>query len=272
MADWKQADKDFDTADFKTHSNYVKHLSALTKNLTLNLIYRPNENLEESKYLKTKLKLIELTLENLKEEMNNIRTYPEYSIICVSWIPVKAYYLIFNLILLIAYLDSCDESNLKYASHVNAINYFKNLLNKKIKFNLLDFNETYKADIISKFKVDKWDNIRQNVSPETRKKEILKILLRYKIENFKFINKIKRLSGKTKEKFLSSVTLNLIEFFYLYRIKANYRDMEFISKLIPVGDFFKFYENYYNLTLNVYNALSKTINDLSQIRFKKNLL
>ena len=64
----------------------------------------------------------------------------------------------------------------------------------------------------------------------------------------------------------------LFEFFYWYRIKVNYRDLEFISSEVTPEEFQQFYEDYYLLTINFYKAFRGCINNLSQARAGVNLL
>ncbi len=64
----------------------------------------------------------------------------------------------------------------------------------------------------------------------------------------------------------------MCEFFYWYRIKSNYRDLEFLDKDIDDKQFRNFYKNYFELTISFYEALKKLINVLSKIRLDKEIL
>jgi len=64
----------------------------------------------------------------------------------------------------------------------------------------------------------------------------------------------------------------MYEFFYWYRIKSNYRDLEFLDKDIDDGQFKDFYKNYFKLTISFYEALKKMINNLSKMRLSKEIL
>ena len=66
--------------------------------------------------------------------------------------------------------------------------------------------------------------------------------------------------------------MNLCEFFYWYRIKANYRDLEFLNKDISGYKFSEFYRNYFELTLTFFNTFKNLINALAKIRLGKIIL
>ena len=82
-----------------------------------------------------------------------------------------------------------------------------------------------------------------------------------RIEDFK-----KKLSKQKRDKFFELESVLAYEFFYWYRIKANYRDLEFLNQEIGVSDFYSFYKNYYELTNSFYNAFVNLINKLAKER------
>ncbi len=69
----------------------------------------------------------------------------------------------------------------------------------------------------------------------------------------KLLAEIERL----KKEFLENNTVSIYEFFYWYRIKSNYRDLEFLDKDIDDRQFRDFYKNYFELTVSFYEALKK---------------
>lgn len=217
-----------------------------------------------------KVKLIRLTMDSMKSEYNIIiQQYPEYAAVCVSWIPVKSYYVIFNLITIFEYLLTGDKKLLT-TSHSKILGLFKKLLEtKNIAFNISNFNEIKSVAEIEKFQIPKFENLRSGT--QYREKQILNKLADYLHDELKRKSKWKRLVKGEMEIFRKS-KLGLFEFFYWYRIKVNYRDLEFISSKVSPSEFKQFYEDYYILTTNFYNAFKKCINNLSQIRTGINLL
>lgn len=271
MNNWKKISEPVKYPDFITHLNYLNYLKRSSNKLQLKLNRKIEKKIVENKYLKLKVKLINLTLENLKLEFVNIRKFPEYSIVCVSWMPVKAYYVFFNLILILEYLISSNESCLS-SGHKKALKEFKKLMeNEDLVWNVREFNLITKHLTVEGWRVPRYENLRTiNSDNIFRYKQILRKLLDYKKEDFRRERKTKKIVGKNKEEFFSQ-EINLCEFFYWYRIKANYRDMEFIDKNVPIEDFFKFYNDYYNLSINFYKAIIGCIKILSFKRLGKEI-
>jgi len=269
---FKIATGPFEHPDFVTHANYLRFLKNHSSKLKLNCNLKITKQMSYDKRASQKVKLIELTLENLKEEKSNIDKYPDYAVVCVSWVPVKSYYLIFNMLVLLQYLKSTSNTYLTI-THSGLFDSFREALEKKeFTFNNDYFNQTYQVEEIWKWKIPKWENVKRNsADEELRYKQIMKKLALYGAEDFKRNKRIKRLIGENKVQF-SKNKINLCEFLYWYRIKANYRDMEFIDKGVPVNDFVDFYNDYFELSVNFYKAMKDCINGLSQIRARITLL
>ncbi len=271
-AAWKKISRPFEHPDFVTHANYLHFMSENSEGLKLICRLNINKKVTLDKRVKQKIKLIELTLENLIEEKGNIDKYPDYSVVCVSWIPVKSYYLIFNLLILIEYLITASDSYLTI-THSALFNCFRGMLgDKKVFFNKDLFNEICAVGDIEKWQIPPWENVKKNTAnPELRYKQIIKKLMHYSKDEFKRMHKIKRLSGEKKIEF-ENTKINICEFLYWYRIKANYRDMEFVDKGVEVRDFVGFYTDYYNLSMNFYSAMKDCINTLATKRANQILL
>ncbi|OQY68706.1 hypothetical protein B6D29_00415 [Microgenomates bacterium UTCPR1] len=257
---------------FVTHANYLKYMSNQSLRLELTCELNITKRISQDKRVAQKVKLIELTLENLRGEKNNIDKYPDYAVICVSWIPVKSYYLFFNLLLLIQYLKSARDTDLTI-THSGLVESFRNSLEcGEFKFNNKNYNSIHSVADTWSWTIPKSENVKRRTADENlRFKQIIKKLVLYKTDDFKRYKKIRRLAGKTKLEF-SQKKVNLCEFLYWYRIKANYRDMEFIDNGVDVEEFVSFYTDYYQLSINLYKAMKECINILSQARFGKNLL
>ena len=255
---------------FSTHKNYLSYMRRASDGLLLNCANNITSKIPITENALKKVKLIKLTIGSMRSEYQTIiRDYPDYAAVCVSWIPVKSYYVIFNLIVILEYLLGGNEKVLT-TSHSNSSNVLKNLLSKKeLTFNLDEFNEVVSVAEIEKLKVPKFENLKTGV--EYRKAQILRKLADYSRDELKRKSKSKRLSKTDMERFRRS-NLSLFEFFYWYRIKVNYRDLEFISDEVTPEEFQQFYEDYYLLTANFYKAFKNCINELSQKRTGVDLL
>ncbi len=261
--------------DFVTHLNYVSYLNNLSKGLKLEYKQNIKSKIETPKNLDKKLRLIQLIKKSLDEEWRTVDGNPEFAEVCVPWIAVKAYYLFFNLLLILDYFVGGQAASFN-STHKNLLEGFKKYLDQsKVEFNKKSFNINFVCQEIKDLPVTPGANLQvSGVNLVERRIQILKKLVEYKLEDFKREKKFKDFKSKQrrqeKDAFLKSKTVNICEFFYWYRIKSNYRDLEFLDKDISDQQFHNFYNNYFNLTKNFYNALQVLINDLYQKRLGKN--
>lgn len=262
----------FDPPDFRTHLNYVCCIEALSHSLELNCKQSITKKFPENANLRNKLTLIRLTKNSLKGELETIEKNNDYAELCVSWISVKSYYLIFNLILVLNFLLDPKDSNLKL-THKNARDWLKSRLKEEdLVFNKKIFNLIISSSRIIKFQIPVGHNLKhEDAVSTTRVKQIYRKIVDYQLEQLKFDEKIKdfrKLKDRAlRDECIAKEEVNLCEFFYWYRIKANYRDLEFLNHDIPTNSFYEYYIKYYNLTMNFYNAFVTQINKLSLIRF-----
>jgi len=260
-----------DDQDFRTHSNYVAFFNDITKNLKIKTSVNFHSEIKKPiSALDKKIRLTKLIHSALVEENKIIRAIPEYAIPASSWIAVRSYYLLFDLLLITKYLISCDP-NAFGASHSEIQDFIKKSIERKcFSFNVEKINKMHNIrDILIWSAPQKGFNLeRINIDPEIRYLQLIKKLAKYRKEEYKRRLKITTLRGKNKNKFENS-KINICEFFYLYRIKSNYRDLEFLSRNIDTSEFINFYNNYFKLTQNFYNAFSVFINYLLKIRIKK---
>ena len=202
--------------------------------------------------------------------MEMIEDIKEYATVCFSWIAVKSYYLIFNLSLLLEYLvaGGLDISNV---SHIKLLNKIKKRIGAgQLVFSNDALNNIYSPSEIYEWKFEAGSNLSV-MDDENRDKQIVKKLCEYCKQDFKWnINK-KSLRGRNKEEFYEKTKISLFDFFYWYRIKVNYRDLEFLDSDVGESQFYYYYKNYYEATDQFFNAFTKEINRLSIIRFDKEM-
>ena len=280
LLNWKKVETEYEIKhppDFVTHLNYVSCFNKISEGLSINCNINFKKRLKHDNQLAKKLTLIELTRKNLEEEYKVILANPDYAEICVPWVSVKAYYLIFNLLLIIKYLLSGDSTSF-ISSHDRMLKDLKEYIKKKtLCFNKDLINGIHEARDIQKIRFVSGCNVKiTDVDLNQRFQQVLKKLLAYKIEDFQRKHKItnfrKKKSKEERDKFIAASDINICEFFYWYRVKANYRDLEFLDKNIGANQFKDFYENYYRLTTNFYKALENLINELSRRRLEKEIL
>lgn len=264
---------DINNQDFRTHANYVDYLSTLTADLKI----RTNCGFQEkikipSKILDKKIKIVNLSAGALKKEQEIVSQIPEYASVASTWIAVKAYYLFFNLLLITKYLISCQAEAFNFTHMAIQKDLARMIEYKTISFNVNALNINHGVAQALAYRAPTGANLKRlMVDGNIRQSQILKKLANYKRDEFRRISKIKKLSGNKLKEF-NKKKINFFEFFYLYRIKSNYRDLEFLSKEINEREFVDFYTNYFSLTLNFYQAFKDFINLLSKTRLDKELL
>lgn len=258
---------------FRTHLFYVWFIKEETKNLKFRVNFNIKNKIPKiSISLKKKINLIKLITKNLKSEYQLIEKNAEFAEVCVPWIAVKGYYLIFNLLLILKYLITCNENSFK-SSHKTLIEDFKDCLkNNRISVNSEFFGVVIPCKDILGWRLPPYENIKlpEKVDKETRFKQVIKKLFNYKLEDLKREKKIKSFKSKKgkvlKKEFIKNSDINLCEFFYWYRIKSNYRDLDFLDKNLSDLDYLSFYRNYFVAIRNFYGALRNLINEIAKKR------
>lgn len=256
-------------AEFRTHSNYLNFISELSSGLIIIPSVTPTTRLSVIPVLvKKKISLTLLTFNNIDLEMDQINKFRDYAQICSSWIPVKSYYLFFNLVLILEWLID-DDIKWLTQTHEAVNRRLKDLIrNKEINFSEPCFNTIIPAVSVSSWKIPSGSNmVIGNPDPKTRYRQIIKKILDYKKDDFKRRRNIKRLVGINNTNFLTSTNINLWEFLYWYRIKANYRDMEFLESGVDISDFYIYYLNYHTLCCNLHEAFINEINRISTLKY-----
>jgi len=164
------------------------------------------------------------------------------------------------------------------SKHKDILRWFNNCIkNTELNFSNPLFNCVYLCLDVRNIKSNPGENLRKNTfNIDARCKQILKKLVDYKVDDFKREKNIPNFRKKKhqaeRDNFLKSNYVSIFEFFYWYRIKANYRDLEFLDTDIASPSFQDYYNYYFNLTMNTQAAFKQLINKLSKIRFNKEIL
>ncbi|PIN89449.1 hypothetical protein COU60_03575 [Candidatus Pacearchaeota archaeon CG10_big_fil_rev_8_21_14_0_10_34_76] len=262
---------------FITHLNYIKCFKKLSDGLNVESNRLDKSNKKANKKLISKISLIKLIKKSLDREYKACQESKDFAEVSSIWVPVKAYYLVFNLFLVLDYLISPGNHKNFNISHKSLTLRIKELIRKsELIFNKSHFNHLYTYEEVKDVKFDKGENLREEQDTEKLTKRLIKKLIEYKIEEFKRENKIKDLRKKKERlklsEYLSKELTNLFELFYLFRIKTNYRDLDFLKEDVGSTQFYNYFENYYLATINFYEVLKSLINELSQKRFNEELI
>jgi len=239
---------------FDTHYNYSDCLEHLTNGVSINIL--KNLNKVHLPDLDSKKNLIELTLKSLKDEHDIVQQDKDYSYASTSWLPVKTYYLLFNLMLTIEYILQVQKSVFN-CSHVKCVEEFtRKLESGEIEFSEPLLNKVFDQYILKEKEIS-GANLSKRIDIERRYKMAIKKVAKYKLEEWKRKEKvnIKYKNGRAKrDKYLENFKISVFEFPYYMRIRSNYRDFAFIEGVSSL-DTALYFNSYYNFALNFYYAL-----------------
>jgi len=98
---------------FRTHHNYIKSLKYHIEGSTLSHTIVSKIARARIPLLDSKKNLICLTIQSLKDEAKIVRTDKDYSYASTSWLPIKTYYLLFNMMVTIEYLFTPEPESFK---------------------------------------------------------------------------------------------------------------------------------------------------------------
>jgi hypothetical protein len=237
--------------DFITHQNYLEFLSVVSKGLTCKLNKTYTTKLKGNGVLKCKLGLIDLTLENVKAEIEMAHINSSYARLLAIWLPVKGYYAAFHLLCLACYLETANESLLNN-SHLGSIKLFTQLIkNKDVIFNQSYFNWTFTGQVLNKLPITSGANLKKLTgNHDERCIQILKMIQRYKIEDLSRRTRggLRSKAAKKAKSILENSDINIFEILYWYRIRANYKDLDIIEENLQ-DDYYLAYIDYYNTFL-----------------------
>lgn len=208
--------------------------------------------------LDSKKNLINLTLRSLKDEHTIVQQDRDYSYASTSWLPVKTYYLLFNLMLTIEYILLIQKPVFN-CSHVKCIEEFtRKLETKEIEFNEALLNNVFDQSIL-KHKEISGANLSKRIGMDRRYTMAIRKIANYKLDLWKRREKInlKTKTGKTKNaEYLKKFKISIFEFPYYMRIRSNYKDFAFIEGVSSL-DTALYFNSYYNFSLNLFNTLDR---------------
>lgn len=250
---------------FDTHLNYALCLKDLTTNEKL--VFNHKLNKATLSDLKTKDNLIGLTAKSLRDEYNIVQIDQDYSYASTSWLPIKGYYLIFNLMLTIDYILSTNKKSFTL-SHTKCIQKFTSML----KTCEISFNQDVLNTIFDKSIFDLKESPGANLSTKIDVGRMFSMAMRkvsvYKKDEFKRSNNLNyhTIKGKNKrDEYMDSFSISIFEFPYYMRIRSNYRDFAFIEGVSSYETKI-YFDTYYAFIMNLFTILDKLKDDLTLMR------
>jgi len=250
---------------YDTHFNYIKCLCDLMKNTnhqyTGSLRKTVILNLDEKK------NLISLTKKSLNDEYKIVQIDKDYSYASTSWLPIKSYYLIFNILLTIEYIFKLQRDIFRLG-HIRCVDEFTRKLNaREIQFSEPILNKVFDQSILTHTV-----KVGANLSSYTNKDDMYKMAIRkiarYKIGDWKQKNHI-NLRGKAHkakyQQYIGSFTVSIFDFSYYMRIRSNYRDFAFING-VTTDETAQYFNTFFGFTASFVRVLEKMKKELISLR------
>ena len=184
---------------FRTHYNYnyVFSLKNLISGSTLSYTNIGQIHPGKTPHLDSKKNLIDLTIRSLSDEANIVKADKEYSYACASWLPVKAYYLLFNVMLTIEYLFTLDPQSFKLAHGKCSPSFTHKLATGDIAFSAPGLNRIYDKTIFTHREAP-GTNLRPALMTDQHTTLAMKKIAQYKLQDWKRYRKISTFQpGKT---------------------------------------------------------------------------
>ena len=264
---------------FDTHHNYVMGLENLSRALSVTAPITQHQINYPKNQVEKKIKLIKATRQILNLEHELAEFDSDFALAFCGWLPAKIYYLLFHCWCLVDYLITTEEGriNSDHQSLWNSIN--EKIETKRIIFSESVFNDLKTVGDALAHSATSGDNLRKtedkNELRNIRAPQIHKKLAGYKLEVAKYrngVNSFKSFKGRKVRIDCCKQKISLLEFFYQYRLKTNYRDLNFLNDSLPSYSAHAFFHSYIKLGKNHYDAVKGLINDLAQIRFGNTIL
>ena len=249
-----------------THCNYVTYLLGESTDLRINYqkTLRYSSRVSTTNF-RARINLIRLTHESIHEELQKVNSNPEYARVCSAWIAIKSYYMLFCLETIL--FSIITTQNKLGATHSEVRRFIRtSALNGDLTSSPPTFLSTIRHSTCQRTGLRSGANLSSQLSDSDRYKQVMKKLREYALEEYKRVNGYRRMTAARTLAF-NNKTISLCDFFYWYRIKSNYRDLEFIAgNSAATSDLYNFYKNYAESALNTARAYIDLINTLNAQR------
>ena len=252
---------------FQTHYNYANCLASLTDKVTL--LSKEKLSHLDLPELDCKLNLINLTKKSLQDEYRIVKIDKDYSYASTSWLPIKGYYLIYNMLLTIEYILTGQKQKFNMGHQTCVEEFTSKLFHKKIQFDNSILNKIFSGTILN-LRETSGANLSTRVNLDRRYQMAMRKVSIYKCDDLKRKLKINLKTKLGKTLFAScknNFKMSIFEFPYYMRIRSNYRDFAFIEGVTTL-ETSNYFTTYYSFIINFCLALENLKLDLLNMRLK----
>lgn len=261
---------------FKTHLNYIKCMNMLTNSLAININVQASSSLDANVFSKFE-RLNNITKTSILGEKTACDNERAYAQVAAPWIPVKCYYRLYYLESVFMYLLNGSRAGFSQGGHTKVRSAIRTALENG-DITLSGSNATELAIIqdwstANSFRTVSGSTIRANYHATTdcagslRKKLAEYIEIDWKLKN-KITNYRTVVARTKKNNDLLPKKFGLLDYFFWMRIKANYRDVDFLDfdKFVNEADAYEYLSHYIKSADQYANALSTSIVALKSSR------
>lgn len=246
-----------DKEAFVTHRNYAECLASLLQGASL--AYTPHLSSHALPLLDRKENLIRLTKRSLDDERGIVDQDKDYSYASTSWLPVKGYYLLFNLLLTIEYVIHPEQAAFAL-SHTKCVETFtRRLKDGELAFDQPVLNRVFDGGIFQ-HQEKAGANLSRAISLDRQFKMAMAKIADYKQDEWKRRQRIKSFmpasSRQQRAEFRKDFTCSVFEFPYYMRLRASYRDFAFIEG-VSTAETAQYFQAYFSLTMAFYQLLDE---------------
>jgi len=230
----KSTSLDSAKASFRTHLNYIKCLDKLLDNNTLS-VSRTGTFPKRSIEIKRFQKLYKVTLKSIRKDVELAREDSAFAVIAAPWFPVKCYYTLYYLESVLTHLLDGSVQGFGKGGHAGIRKKMYSLVDTgAILFSVTELNRVYDLTQIHALPaINSGQNARSDYWQKTDcVNSVVKKLMDYKLHDAKIGRKWNLHTKKHREDqklFVGAERLMITDFFFWYRIKANYRDLDYID-------------------------------------------
>jgi hypothetical protein len=249
--------------DYLTHYTYVTRLEKLSQALTVACSVTPKLAKCELARAAAKSKLVDLTWQSIKDEQQIVDADEEYSTASVLWLPVKTYYLLYHILSIIDFMISGEPQSLTIQHGEITDVFTRRVQSQELILSEPRFNAVFDRRIFT-FKEKSGAHLSTTASDELIYTLVMKKIALYKLENKRLARHWNLKRAKDREKqvaYVANMSVSIFDFFYLMRIKSNYRGFNFIAD-IPASDTAKYFRAYFQTAANFYSCFWTLKRDL----------
>lgn len=261
---------------FKTHLNYVKCMARLTEDVVMNIRVKPHAQLNDQILSKFE-RLAKITDKSIQGEKDACDRERAYAQVASPWIPVKCYYRLYYLESIFLYLLEGSTLGFAPGGHYGVKQAIVRLLKDGTialsGSNSVDLGTIVTWETANKYVITSGSNISESYhcnpgcTESIRKKIAEYIELDWK-QKQKIVHYYTATAKSKKSSELLPLEFCLLDYFYWMRIKANYRDVDFLDfdNNVNEEDSYEYLCFYIQAANNYMLALNAAIDSLKAMR------